>query len=142
MSRFVITSLALGFVAFGMIGCKGSSEKVSAVPPAKTSDPIAVAPDGGGLYTPPTAATGSTVSGAGSNTTAAVPTHTIGGTGSIPAGPATPIAGGSYTVQRGDTLWSIATRHYGSGKRWRDIVGANPGLVPEQMAVGQAIRLP
>ena len=143
MSRLMLTTLTLGLLfvgTVGMVGCK-SDEKVSAVPPAKTADPIAVAPDAGGLYTPPTTATTPIATGgAGSNTGAVVPTHTIGGQGPvvIPSGP----AGGAYTVQRGDTLWSIASRHYGSGKRWRDIVNANPGLVPERMAVGQSLRMP
>jgi len=54
-----------------------------------------------------------------------------------------PAAGGrTYTVQRGDTLWSIAQRQYGNGQKWQDIVAANPGLVPEKMRVGQEIILP
>ena len=58
---------------------------------------------------------------------------------------AAPSSGGgsaTYTVRRGDTLWSIARRHYGSGQRWQDIVTANPGLVPEKMRIGQQITLP
>ena len=51
-------------------------------------------------------------------------------------------AGGSYTVQRGDTLWSIAQRTYGDGKRYHDIVAANPGLEPTKLRVGQSITLP
>jgi nucleoid-associated protein YgaU len=31
----------------------------------------------------------------------------------------------TYTVQKGDTLWSIADRFYGDGKRWVDIHQAN-----------------
>lgn len=50
--------------------------------------------------------------------------------------------GGEYIVRRGDTLWSIARSQYGSGQRWRDIVNANPGLVPERMAVGQKLVMP
>jgi 5'-nucleotidase len=48
----------------------------------------------------------------------------------------------TYTVQEGDTLWSIAEEHYGDGQRWEDIVEANPGLAPENLAVGQEITLP
>lgn len=48
----------------------------------------------------------------------------------------------TYTVQKGDSLWKIATRHYGNGNRWPDIVAANPGLVPEKMPVGKTIILP
>ncbi|MBI1337236.1 MAG: LysM peptidoglycan-binding domain-containing protein [Phycisphaera sp.] len=53
-----------------------------------------------------------------------------------------PSGGGTYTIRKGDTLFSIAKRTYGSGNRWRDIVAANPGLVPEKLRVGQTITLP
>lgn len=48
----------------------------------------------------------------------------------------------SYTIQRGDTLWSIATRFYRDGHRWRDIQAANPGIQPTKLRVGQKIVLP
>ncbi len=47
-----------------------------------------------------------------------------------------------YAIRRGDTLWSIAQRSYGDGKRWRDILAANPGLDPTRLRVGQQIVLP
>ena len=51
--------------------------------------------------------------------------------------------GNTYTVVRGDSLWAIAARTYGSGGRWREIydanrdtVGANPNLIyPGQVLV-------
>lgn len=48
----------------------------------------------------------------------------------------------TYIVKRNDTLWSIALRIYGDGKRWRDIVAANDGLDPTKMRIGQEIVLP
>lgn len=48
----------------------------------------------------------------------------------------------SYTIKKGDTLWSIAKKYLGDGQRWRDIVAANPGLVPAKLRVGQKITLP
>jgi len=54
----------------------------------------------------------------------------------------TGIAGNNYTVRQGDTLWRIASSKYGNGQKWRDIVAANPGLVPQTMRVGQTIVLP
>ena len=48
----------------------------------------------------------------------------------------------TYTIQKNDSLWKIAERHYGSGQRWPDIVAANPGLEPTKMPVGKTIVLP
>ena len=52
------------------------------------------------------------------------------------------IGGGSYTVKRGDTLYSIARSRYGDGKQWSRITAANPGLRPESLKVGQTITIP
>ena len=51
-------------------------------------------------------------------------------------------AGGSYTVKKGDTLYSIARTRYGDGKQWQKIASANPGLRPETLKVGQTITIP
>lgn len=51
-------------------------------------------------------------------------------------------AQGTYTIQKNDSLWKIAERHYGSGQRWVDIANANPGLEPTKMPVGKTIVLP
>lgn len=48
----------------------------------------------------------------------------------------------TYVIQRGDTLWSIASRVYQDGQRWREIQVANPGLQPTRLRVGQEIMLP
>ena len=55
---------------------------------------------------------------------------------------ATAMAGGSYTVKKGDTLYGIARQRYGDGKQWTRIAEANPGLRPETLKVGQTIALP
>lgn len=47
----------------------------------------------------------------------------------------------TYTVRRGDTLWSIAQRHYGNGHRWSQIAEANR-ISANQLAVGQQLYLP
>lgn len=69
---------------------------------------------------------------------------TLSATPAAPAVPAaTPATGGtSYTVARGDTLWSIAQKHYGDGKRWQDIASANGISDARKLAVGQKIVLP
>ena len=49
---------------------------------------------------------------------------------------------GTYIVQRGDTLWSIASRELGDGQRWRDIRDANPRIDPDNLPIGAELRLP
>ena len=51
-------------------------------------------------------------------------------------------SGNTYTIQKGDTLWKIATAKYGDGKKWHEIADANPGLSPSDLRVGQTISLP
>ncbi len=54
-----------------------------------------------------------------------------------------PTAGkSSYTVQRGDTLWSIAQKNYGSGMKWKQIAAANPSIDPHKIRPGQVIAIP
>jgi 5'-nucleotidase len=53
-----------------------------------------------------------------------------------------PPAESTYTIAKGDTLWSIAKREYGNGQRWKDIAEANPGINPNKLRVGQQITLP
>lgn len=54
------------------------------------------------------------------------------------------ITGKKYTVQTGDTLYSIAKRKYGSGSQANinKVLKANPGLKPETLKAGQTITLP
>ena len=60
-----------------------------------------------------------------------------------PSTPASSAASGNtYTIKKGDTLWKIATQHYGDGKKWHQIADANPGLTPSALRVGQTITLP
>ena len=62
--------------------------------------------------------------------------------GSFGAAPAATAAGRTYTVQRGDTLWSIAKRTYGDGTQYKKIVAANPTVKNERLMVGQTLTLP
>lgn len=52
------------------------------------------------------------------------------------------IEASSYTVQEGDTLWSIAERKYGDGFVYAQIVTENRISNPQLIEVGQTIRLP
>jgi len=51
-------------------------------------------------------------------------------------------AGRSHTIVRGDTLWSISSKYYGDGKKYRDILIANPGLTESKLSVGKTIMIP
>ncbi len=48
----------------------------------------------------------------------------------------------AYEIQAGDTLAEISAVFYGTPKRWRDIVAANPGLDPAALIPGTRIVLP
>lgn len=60
------------------------------------------------------------------------------------SGSAAAHGGTSYTVQKGETLSSIAVKIYGKKSAWKDIRDANAGKIPENGAVraGQVILLP
>ncbi|MBI3038658.1 LysM peptidoglycan-binding domain-containing protein, partial [bacterium] len=51
-------------------------------------------------------------------------------------------SGGTYTIQRGDTMAKIAKNLLGSSKRWHEISRANPNLNPNKLVVGQSIVIP
>jgi nucleoid-associated protein YgaU len=48
----------------------------------------------------------------------------------------------TYTIKKGDTLFSIAKSSYGTGRDWQKIASANPGLEPSKLRVGQQIVIP
>ena len=53
-------------------------------------------------------------------------------------------SGAEITIRRGDSLWRIAKRHYGSGKKWRAIYSANKGKIsdPDMIYAGHRLVLP
>ncbi len=51
----------------------------------------------------------------------------------------------SITVQKGETLWSIAERAYGNGSMYTKIIEANPHITKDGkviLSIGQVIRVP
>lgn len=63
----------------------------------------------------------------------------------VPTKPTPPAGGGRvHTVVKGDTLFSIAQRYYGSRSRWRDIYSANRDQLPSENALrlGMQLRIP
>lgn len=51
-------------------------------------------------------------------------------------------SGGTYVVQKGDTLGKIAKKLLGSSKRWREIAGANPQVNPNRLEAGMSLSIP
>lgn len=47
-----------------------------------------------------------------------------------------------YTVERGDTLWSLAQQHYQDGNQWRRIAEANDMGEGDRLYEGQVIIIP
>ena len=54
---------------------------------------------------------------------------------------ATP-ASKTYTIKKGDTLFSIAKNQMGSGRDWQKLAAANPGIDPHKLKVGQTVTIP
>lgn len=47
-----------------------------------------------------------------------------------------------YTIKRGDSLWGISIKFYGTGTKWRTIADANGIKDPRKLQVGKVIRIP
>lgn len=52
------------------------------------------------------------------------------------------VTGDSYTIVRGDTLWSISIKAYGNGYKWLDIAKANKLANPNVIHAGNSLTLP
>lgn len=54
-----------------------------------------------------------------------------------------PAAGGkTWKVGQGESLWRIAEKSLGDGKRWREIAALNPRVNPDRLAAGTVLVLP
>ena len=47
-----------------------------------------------------------------------------------------------HVIARGDTLWDIAVKYYGSGILWKKLADANGGPNPRRLVVGQELEVP
>lgn len=57
----------------------------------------------------------------------------------------TPPAGSqprTYTVKKGDTLWAISVKFYGTGSKWTQIADANGIKDPKTLQIGKVLRIP
>ncbi|HEY5079680.1 MAG TPA: LysM peptidoglycan-binding domain-containing protein [Opitutaceae bacterium] len=62
-----------------------------------------------------------------------------------PAKAAAPSAGRRHTVARGDTLFSLSLKYYGSRSKWRDIYAANRGVLASEnspLKIGTDLKIP
>lgn len=73
------------------------------------------------------------------NTSSSAPASAESGA-TIPA----PVARRTYTVQAGDSLYTIAAKNLGDGSKWRDILSANKGQIGSvsDLKIGQQLILP
>jgi len=77
------------------------------------------------------------------NTAGAGSTKTAAAKSTPPKPGATKSSGGNrYTVQKGDTLYSIASKKCGSKSKIKEILALNPGLDARNLVVGRSIVLP
>jgi nucleoid-associated protein YgaU len=54
-----------------------------------------------------------------------------------------PLTGKQYLIVKGDTLWSIAVKQYGSGYEWTRIWKANKAIKnPHWIYAGNTLSLP
>ena len=58
--------------------------------------------------------------------------------------PTKPGAGRRHTVTRGDTLFSLAQKYYGSRSRWHEIYDANRDVLPkpDALRLGMELKIP
>ncbi|OGK21637.1 hypothetical protein A3C23_02565 [Candidatus Roizmanbacteria bacterium RIFCSPHIGHO2_02_FULL_37_13b] len=50
--------------------------------------------------------------------------------------------GGKYTVKKGETLWAICEKYYGSGYAWTDVTTTNKLKNANLIEVGQVLTMP
>ena len=120
MTRAFIATAALSVMTVGVVGCNNKSASI----PTNSTVADVSTPAPAPAYQP-----------------APQPVQPVSYDSTVSPS-ANTMAGGSYTVKRGDTLYGIARQRYGDGKQWTKIAQANPGLQPNTLKVGQTIVVP
>jgi tetratricopeptide (TPR) repeat protein len=105
------------------------TESAPALPPPTRPGSLATGPAPAAVSAPPPRNAASTTTNAASSR------------GSV----TTPGAARRHTVVKGDTLYSLSLRYYGTRSRWRDILEANRDLLKskdDSLRIGVEIRIP
>jgi 5'-nucleotidase len=139
MKNLMLTAMVIS-IGFLTVGCANSKK-----PPVATNESVTdlnaapAAPRDGGYAGPINAAPAPAPVYA-----EPAPAVTETPTTAAPAagGTAATAGGSSYTVKKGDTLFSIARSAYGNGNQWQRIAQANPGLSPTTLKAGKTIVIP
>lgn len=62
------------------------------------------------------------------------------------SGGAAPVKDGggarTHKVAKGDSLWKLSEKYYGTGLKWETILNANPGINPKKLIVGKELIIP
>ncbi|MCX5659785.1 MAG: LysM domain-containing protein [Planctomycetota bacterium] len=150
-NQFKLLSAALLIGVVALTGCKNKKDDVAATTPPPSEPPpppvvYSVPPAPAPAPAPARAADPMpTLQPApapapigGKSAKAPAGCHATGGA----SGGATAHVGGSYTVQKGDTLYGIARKVYNDPKMVAAILKANPGVDANKIKVGQKLQLP
>ena len=125
-----------------------ANQQPEVVQPTPTTQPLPPLPSAGnGL--PPLPTTQPLQFGSESTTPGLPPDPSTFGAGTLPLPvhpapvalvPPAPIATGTqHTIASGDNFWNISKKY---GVKHRDIVAANPTVIPTRMKIGQKINIP
>lgn len=143
MMRWLVTMT--GAAAALLIGCNKNADMS-----ATSTDPYATSGSSAYQTGGYTASSGGYAASSGGYTAqpqaaySSTPQSSGGGYYATTGATASTGGGGMYTVQRGDTLYSLARKFYGDQSRWRDIYAANQGVIqdPNILPVGTTLTMP
>lgn len=127
---------------FAVVGCAKKAPPPSATTDINPQPPVAYVPATAPAPLP------ESVTPVPPEPTATAPKHThhktvaSSSTGKKHASAKGMITGTKYTIKAGDTLSLISQRKYGTVKKVKAILKANPGLKADKLKVGQVITLP
>lgn len=63
-------------------------------------------------------------------------------TGGVSSPPTSVPTTRTYTVKKGDTLWAISIKYYGTGEKWTTIANANGIKNPKLLQIGTVLKIP